>query len=772
MEEAGVVSWWNSEDGFFAQVEALVIICTLLFGIQVVFGWWRRCSSNVLIKVLLWLAYTCNPVVATYTLGFISSSLQAGCSPKTSPHQVHAGFLLLSSVSVFNALGSIFSMVVYYIDDSQQYTRPLVRHALYVLSMVAATRTALKHGDMSSILWAPSNLIVFLLWPQTILSTFTCIMANSCTDKQSLHLQDYMKNEHMMSTANYDPVTLEGYNYLILDITVSQVWLSEEGVFKGSAGTRLKEICLSYALSRLLRQRFFGAACPEAKLQKTHDLVFRGLLSNVQEENYQAAYRVIETELAFTHDHFFTTNPSFGPLIVVSAFHGANFFVLNFITTYTFLRGDCSVIVAIIMLVLLALHLLQLYIYLSSDFARVVLASWSITLLRDSIWSRILRVCNKLPQLFGCWQNKIGQHSLLKDLHRRSITADMMGSLSLIANFLQPPPFPRGICNPGVKGPEGTTLTCSIKKAIAWTLKSSDGHLSNGASALERNGQLQLSKEFLLESHATDLLIWHIATEYCDIAQTLQRLQQVDFASDHHVAASLSSYCAYLMAFVPELLPDHQLETTAMFHRTRKEALQHLQKDKTMQEKYAKLSNYEPLPLPPQPDGQTAALDRNIDDVNIFEKGILLGKRLEGITDDGRRWKILADFWTEMILYIAPSNNARDHIQHLANGGEFLTHLWALLTHAGILERGQRNVVNAQNAGGNQPHQDHAQGLQPDQPHTEDTQNAVNHQEIEEEADRGAHVHGYGGFPNSPAQGNYDSTASSSTNNRPRVEIV
>lgn len=69
-----------------------------------------------------------------------------------------------------------------------------------------------------------------------------------------------------------------------------------------------------------------------------------------------------------------------------------------------------------------------------------------------------------------------------------------------------------------------------------------------------------------------------------------------------------------------------------------------------------------------------------------FTKGIQLGKQLEEI-DHAERWKILADLWTEMILYIAPSDNAKDHIQNLANGGEFLTHLWALLSHAGILSR-------------------------------------------------------------------------------------
>jgi hypothetical protein len=47
----------------------------------------------------------------------------------------------------------------------------------------------------------------------------------------------------------------------------------------------------------------------------------------------------------------------------------------------------------------------------------------------------------------------------------------------------------------------------------------------------------------------------------------------------------------------------------------------------------------------------------------------------------------MAEFWVQTILYIAPSDNAKAHMEHLAHGGEFLTHLWALLTHAGILTR-------------------------------------------------------------------------------------
>lgn len=73
--------------------------------------------------------------------------------------------------------------------------------------------------------------------------------------------------------------------------------------------SELKDVCLSFSLFLLLRRRFFGFACAEASQRKTHDFVFKGLLSNHQDDgslNYDMIFRVIEVELAFMYDFFFT----------------------------------------------------------------------------------------------------------------------------------------------------------------------------------------------------------------------------------------------------------------------------------------------------------------------------------------------------------------------------------------------------------------------------------------------------------------------------------
>ena len=66
-----------------------------------------------------------------------------------------------------------------------------------------------------------------------------------------------------------------------------------------------------------------------------------------------------------------------------------------------------------------------------------------------------------------------------------------------------------------------------------------------------------------------------------------------------------------------------------------------------------------------------------------------LGKQLlELATDDDAGWALLASFWSEMVLYIAPSDSLKaPHKKAIARGTELLTLIWALLTHAGIISR-------------------------------------------------------------------------------------
>nr|CAB3451855.1 unnamed protein product [Digitaria exilis] len=81
----------------------------------------------------------------------------------------------------------------------------------------------------------------------------------------------------------------------------------------------------------------------------------------------------------------------------------------------------------------------------------------------------------------------------------------------------------------------------------------------------------------------------------------------------------------------------------------------------------------------------------------LLKNGVKLGKQLvETIEEEEMAWKLLADFWSEMILYVAPSDNLEGHKEAIARGGELITLLWAMLFHAGIVSRpGEEDGVAA-----------------------------------------------------------------------------
>ncbi|TVU40329.1 hypothetical protein EJB05_13788, partial [Eragrostis curvula] len=64
----------------------------------------------------------------------------------------------------------------------------------------------------------------------------------------------------------------------------------------------------SFSLFHLLRRRFFGFTCGESSQLKTHDFVFKGLLAKNEDGtiDYNRVFRVIDVELAFMYDFFFT----------------------------------------------------------------------------------------------------------------------------------------------------------------------------------------------------------------------------------------------------------------------------------------------------------------------------------------------------------------------------------------------------------------------------------------------------------------------------------
>lgn len=195
-------------------------------------------------------------------------------------------------------------------------------------------------------------------------------------------------------------------------------------------------------------------------------------------------------------------------------------------------------------------------------------------------------------------------------------------------------------------------------------------HVSNGEKSLERNSKKEeLGWACDLPTSVLTILVWHIATCYCETKSS----QTAPSSSTYkEVATTLSNYCAHLVVNAPDLLLDRSKEEKLIFDETDR-VLEGAKDENAMWEKMMPGADVES-------NSKTAA-----------RMGAMLGMKLvDGIEEEEERWKVLGEFWVEYILYLASSNNIQAHKKHLASGGEFITHLWVLLYHVGILERPEK----------------------------------------------------------------------------------
>lgn len=211
---------------------------------------------------------------------------------------------------------------------------------------------------------------------------------------------------------------------------------------------------------------------------------------------------------------------------------------------------------------------------------------------------------------------------------------------------------------------------------------SSGGNLSDGRSSLSRNGAQTLHWACDQEFVAEKILVWHTVTTLCHAVgqHDMQQQQQPKETRDNYqVATLLSDYCAYLVGFAPELIADDVYATRLVFENGRVAAMARLEGEGSLARMY---QSADVMDL----GGADFARIAQEDDV-VFKGKVLAAQVIR--LPDGIRWKVLADFWAELMLFVSPShNNAAAHLERLKDGGELITHIWALLTHAGIqLER-------------------------------------------------------------------------------------
>ncbi|XBI61200.1 hypothetical protein VPH35_042032 [Triticum aestivum] len=343
-----------------------------------------------------------------------------------------------------------------------------------------------------------------------------------------------------------------------------------------------------------------------------------------EEDDHGRIFRVIAHELSFASDFYYS------PLPVAS---------------------------------LVGIHLILLTAVAAS------LEIWALVSSARSNWTKISMVAHCINRPRWHWKDVIGQSRLLKPSPPKD---------HLFKQIF----FPRR--NQHVK------VTSDVKAAVLTSLRISERQLSNGIATVQRRcPHLAWACHGGATTNTDAILVWHIATSLfeCSLVAAPAPKPITNMA----VANSLSCYCAYLVAEAPDLLPDNAASMRLRYRQV-KECVETSMRSASSRSGMALYSHLL----------QSFGHDNSHE---VLKRGSRLGRQL--VEEVQRRkeenqeknheqssggeeeavWELLAEFWSEMILYLAPSDNVKGHVEALQRGGELITLLWALLLHASITTR-------------------------------------------------------------------------------------
>ncbi|CAM0943329.1 unnamed protein product [Alopecurus aequalis] len=285
------------------RIEARVIVAAVFMIVLGILAPKRRQIQSSIMRYALQGAFVLSVPLLPYAAGLIQGQLVLNAL-----YLVWATFLLM-------LFGGTNSMSSQKINDTKKFLkqlRDLCLFGFYLITIVASYSWAGWVGNKlpANICYIAVSILFALKSAEKIESA---ILVSKPSPKNGITvLANYMKREHPEGTT-WDARTMQGYRYMVLihkEEPGVPPYLRLDFVFSALSHSdsppicRLKDLCLSFALFHLVVRRYFGYTCHESKHVKTRDLVLHGLLQT--EQDYERAFQVIEAELAFVHDFFFT----------------------------------------------------------------------------------------------------------------------------------------------------------------------------------------------------------------------------------------------------------------------------------------------------------------------------------------------------------------------------------------------------------------------------------------------------------------------------------
>jgi hypothetical protein len=486
-------------------------------------------------------------------------------------------------------------------------------------------------------------------------------------------------------------------------VTLDRVW-SQSDHSDGLLGKRLelRDLCLSFSLFKSLRRRLSGYPLAEEGSSDALDFVLRGMDTSGDKGAADAdrVFRVLVDELSFAGDFYYSPLPlcSFSgwcaalnyllSVLIIAGAIGVGY-VYHDSRVIAFRRespdkpavtGTQKAYYVITLFLLLATMLTE-----TCEIIAGVCSNWTKMALLGSYIKRgspaqctgaalaaVLRL-----KAARRWSNKIGQNSVLEPRRfgRRSglFSDKLYGRAGLMRSVAVSP---------------------AVKDAVLRSFKRRYGGLDKGSTAALKVGGLSgkfgsawpapasgFQKSWALDGNGSSttehILACHIGTRLFEIKYS-HAACPTPAAANMTAACHLSYYCAYLVAAAPGLLPDCPAWAEKRYKEVAKDVRAALGKDmagasESTAQGYERLLN------------ELSESSRD----TVLRHGAELGSRLVDayVEDEAAAWRFLADFWSEMVLFVAPSKSVKGHVEAMGRGGEFVTLVWALLLHAGVTDR-------------------------------------------------------------------------------------
>jgi hypothetical protein len=697
----GVMGSLSTVQGRLLRLEVVVLLSALILSFLVLYGFANRRSGA------MWMASSMSYVVVSYTVGIIQDG----------PFRGEAFVLWAAALLLIQA--SAYSTPMHTRRDVNQRKKLLPQHVLQTgLVVWLITNATGRNASYRAAIWA--------FWALSVLKTAGKIAEMIQIGRPDISVKvvaEYMAEEEDATSGNDpqpDPATMRGYRYIfhgeeVMEpvvhdgvrparvnmlsqsaamsvVTIDQVyWWINKQPYSDLEKDRARDFCLAFALFKLLKRRLYGYVPAEAGSDKARDLVLVGLI-HAGATDPDAAFRVVEAELAFLYDFFYTRIIMlFGAkthICAAVAVAGLTMWTVFFgllgpgyHSPHVGVRDLDRAVTVLVVVITAGLEVFQAVAGFSSNWRYVKTVYRCVR--DDRPWSKRPRSHlwwkeSITPPEITYWEQKIGQYVLLKWFRHRP--CNLLSWLTLYQ--VEPRRH-------GQKRGRRKPLPHEVRRAVLLSLKQSHCQLSNGVTTLRKHHLLpHLAWACRLPNLTDQILTWHVVTTACEWAYDDGHPAGRANADENHrlTATMLSNYCAYLVAFVPEMLPDPSNNAERIFDSAVQQARDHLDGCTTAGAILHRLQEIEAQELPCVQDGGT--YDR-AGRATVIERAAVLWGQLRAAMpfDDARRWEVLAEFWTEFLLFLAPSDNVDVHVEMLGAGGEFMTQLWALLSHAGVLER-------------------------------------------------------------------------------------